>query len=146
MRLASLLLTAFLLTTCESPDCATWNTEAFFKLATPGDTRTCLQAGADVSARDSTDLTPLHLAAAWNENPEVALTLIRAGADLNARSARGETPLHWAADADNTDVLNALIEAGADVSVRDYTGHTPLEAAELNGSSEAAAILRRAGG
>ena len=351
LRPASLLLTAFLLTACEFPDCATWNTEAFFKLATSGDTRTCLQAGADVSARDSAGLTPLHHAAAWseypgvaeavidagadiyamdnyfgtsathrapldmaaryngnsqvalvllgagaraetrhllgaaifNENPEVALTfvragvdvnatnpggptalslaarsnenpemvlalvragadldarasyldeaplhlaaannenpevalalinagsdvnvgnrhgdtpllralyanenpevalalieagadvnarelatsatplhraasfsrgpevaaaLIQAGADLNARNARGATPLHWAANAENTDILNVLLEAGADVSVRDYTGRTPLETAELDGSSEAAAMLRRAG-
>ena len=352
LRSTGLILTAFLLTTCGPPDCATWNTEAFFKSATPGDTRACLQAGADVMVRDSSGLTPLHLAAAWgehsgvveavveagadidardnyfgtsamhrapldmaaryngnpqvalvllragaraetrhllgaaafNENPEVALTfvhagvdvnatnpggptalslaarsnenpemvlalmragadldarasylddaplhqaaannenpdvalalvnggsdvnvenghgdtpllralyanenpevalalieagadvnarelvtsgtplhsaasfgrgpevaaaLIQAGADLNARNATGATPLHLAANAVNTDILNVLLEAGADVSVRDYVGRTPLETAELDGSSEAVAMLRRADG
>ena len=106
-----------------------------------------IEAGADVTARElATSATPLHSAASFSRGPEVAAALIQAGADLNARNARGETPLHWAANAENTDILNVLLDAGADVSVRDYDGRTPLETAELNGRSEAAAMLRRAGG
>ncbi len=147
LRPTSLLLTACLLTTCAPPDCATWNTEAFFRLATPGDTRTCLQAGADVSARDSTDLTPLHLAAAWNENPEVALTLIRAGADIHAlddyfgTSAMRRAPLDMAARYNgNPQVALAFLGAGARAETRHLLG-----AAISNGNPEVALTFVRAG-
>lgn len=115
-----LILTTFLLTTCAPPDCATWNTEAFFRSATPGDTRACLQAGADAMVRDSAGLTPLHLAAGWSEHPGVVEAVVEAGADIDAMdsyfgaSAMHRAPLDMAARYNgNPRVALVLLGAGA---------------------------------
>ena len=125
LRATSLLMTTLLLATCASPDCATWNTQAFFKAATPGDTRACLQAGADVMVRDSAGLTPLHLAAAWSEHPGVVEAVVEAGADIDAMdsyfrtSAMHRAPLDMAARYNgNPQVALVLLGAGARAEVR----------------------------
>ena len=48
-----------------------------------------IKAGADVNAKDKYGVTPLHRAAAYNENPEVITILIKAGADVNAKDSDG---------------------------------------------------------
>lgn len=73
-----------------------WNTEEFFKTATPKAVIACLQAGADLSMRDKDGLTSLHRAAASNPNPAVITALLHAGAGVNARTKNGNTPLHGA--------------------------------------------------
>ena len=54
-----------------------------------------LEHGADVTLRDDTHSTPLHLAAS-NPDLEIARLLIKHGADVNARNRSNLTPLHLA--------------------------------------------------
>ena len=65
-------------------------------------------AGAQVSADRA---TPLHLAAAWNDNPAVIVTLLHAGADARARDELGRTPIHYAR-AGGDPIILSLLETG----------------------------------
>ena len=119
---------------------------------TPAMVRALLQAGAEVDARAKGyhihygwDWTPLHMAALYNEDPEVAAALLEAGADLHARGYEGETPLYLAADNDNPAVATRLLQAGADVQARGSTGWTVLHAAVGNSNPAVVAVLLDAG-
>ena len=103
-----------------TPSCEEeWNTKEYFQTATVEDVTACLDAGADLEARDLVQSTPLHEAAEHNENPAVLKALLAAGADLMARNYFGNTPLHEAAEHnENPAVIQALIDAGADPKVR----------------------------
>ena len=72
-----------------TPSCEAWNTEEYFRAAAAEDVTACLDAGADVAARDKYKLTPLHFAAASNKNPAVIAALLDAGANLEARDKYG---------------------------------------------------------
>ena len=63
-----------------------------------------LDAGADVSAKDVNDWTPLYYAT----NNEIAELLITRGADVNAIDKRGWSPLHAAAMGGGRKPLNFL--------------------------------------
>lgn len=52
-----------------------------------------LAHGADVTARDDTHSTPLHLASSRG-TPEIVQLLIEHGADVNALNGNRKTPLH----------------------------------------------------
>jgi len=54
-----------------------------------------INKGADVNAKDSFGMTPLHTAVIANRR-DVAEVLVARGADINAKSYRGQTPLFWA--------------------------------------------------
>ena len=54
-----------------------------------------LEHGADVTARDDTDSTPLHLATSMG-SPEIVRLLIKHGANVNALDGNREMPLHLA--------------------------------------------------
>ena len=79
------------------PDCAAWNSEAFFKAASAGDVRAYLQAGADHSARDNGGETPLHWAAS-NGRVDAIAALLEAGADPGARNKDDKTPFDLIAE------------------------------------------------
>ena len=112
----------------------------FFEAATVEDVTACLEAGADVNARNrdypgSTPLTPLHRAIEKNEL-QIAEVLLKSGADVNARLDGGDTPLHRAAWRGAPAVFETLLNGGADVNARDDYGSTPLhELAEWSISS-----------
>ena len=57
--------------------------------------RLLIDHGADVSAKDETHTTPLHLASS-SGIPEIAQLLIERGADVTARDKSAKTPLHLA--------------------------------------------------
>lgn len=91
--------------------------------------KACLDAGADVMARDGLGDTPLHHAAALNRNPAVIQTLLVAGADVNALNERGEGPLHCAffpvpRVPRETAVIKVLLAAGADPNARTSADET----------------------
>ena len=86
-----------------------------------------IDAGASIRAPwgdEYTGVTPLHLAAAFNPDLDVALMLLEWGVNLERTASRG-TPLHWAA-AWNPDpaATRQLLEWGANLE-RDSVG-TPL--------------------
>lgn len=85
-----------------------------------------IKNGADVNAKNDTDITPLMLAAAFVQNPDVIKILIKAGADVNAKDNNGLTPLMRAVKEENLDALKILIEAKANVNAKDNEGFTPL--------------------
>ena len=114
-----------------APSCDEWNTDGFFVTATVEDVTGCLNAGADVAARDDEGQTPLYRAAAYNENPAVVEALLAAGADPAVRyELMGYTPLHAAASyRENPAVVEALLAAGANLEARSNGGDTPLNSA-----------------
>ena len=57
-----------------------------------------LDAGADLEAKDNEGLTPLHVAAKHNGNPEIVDRLLDAGAKTGATNADGLTPWDCATD------------------------------------------------
>jgi ankyrin repeat protein len=66
-----------------------------------------LERGADVNAKNTKALTPLHAAAMAGDKEMVAL-LIANGADINARSEDGWTPLHLASQKQHPEVVELL--------------------------------------
>ena len=76
-----------LLALCESGD------------ATPERIQEFLDLRAEVNAKSKDGRTPLHEAAAYNENSKVLTVLIDAGADVKAKNYKwSSTPLHFAAE------------------------------------------------
>ena len=107
------------------PDCAQWNTEAFFRNATDAQVKRCLDARMSVDARDAEDATPLHLAAEFGSPASIG-ALIDAGADIEALAYWWEsvggyedryqwTPLRVAVVTGTEDNARELIEAGAEI-------------------------------
>ena len=110
-----------------TPSCEEWNTKEYFQTATVENMTACLDAGADLEAREVDGVTPLHWAAMFNANPAVLKALLAAGADPMTRDEDGFTPLHLAArDNENPAVIAALVDSGADLKVRTGYGFTPL--------------------
>ena len=101
-----------------------------------------LAAGANVSAKDVNDWTPLYYAA----NNEIAELLITRGADVNAIDKRGWSPLHAAAMG-GEETIEFLIANGADVNAiigsGSYKGMTPLD---LASKAEIVDLIRKHGG
>ena len=144
---AGLYLTAFSGQAQAQADCADWNTEAFFKVATAPDVMRCLEKGADIDARDTDGETPLHYAVGRGGTAERVNALLDAGANVEARGKYDRTPLHYAAGWDGTaERVNALLNAGADIHARDTDGETPLHyAAGWGGTAERVNALLNAG-
>src|SRR6185369_2730989 len=82
-----------------------------------------LDHGADVKARNSIGVTPLH--AALCGNPGVIQSLVSAGANINAQDNEGLTPLMRTMGYPDTTEL--FIKAGADVNIKDKKGRTALD-------------------
>eukprot|EP00730_Choanoeca_flexa_P007993 TRINITY_DN12421_c1_g10_i1.p1 TRINITY_DN12421_c1_g10~~TRINITY_DN12421_c1_g10_i1.p1 ORF type:complete len:341 (+),score=29.07 TRINITY_DN12421_c1_g10_i1:472-1494(+) len=94
-----------------------------------------LEAGADVTARNESGGTPLHLTAHLRSHGSdlcsVASLLIAAGADPKARDESGSTPFHayfecWHV-ALNKALISLLSRAGADPHCRNEAGRAPIE-------------------
>ena len=113
-----------------APNCDQWNTAEYFKTATVGDARACLDAGADPTAREVySKHTPLHMAAMASRSSAVIKALLAAGAEVNARVGDGDTPLQAAFNINarrEPAVIEALLAAGADPNVRGSNDWTPL--------------------
>ncbi|NXE71510.1 ANR52 phosphatase, partial [Calcarius ornatus] len=98
--------------------------------------------GANVNAKDTVWLTPLHRAAASRHevraergNPTLQL-LLKHSADANARDKHWQTPLHVAAANRATKCVEALLPLLSTVNVADRTGRTALHHAVHSGHLE----------
>lgn len=86
--------------------------------------------GGDINAKDEDGATLLHLVAAQNEDPAVAVLLIEQGADVTVSAQNGATPLHLAAAQNvNPAMVEVLLDGGADVNADDWLNATPLHLA-----------------
>jgi len=101
---------------------------------------------AEVNVRNRAGATPLSEAARVGNEPVVNV-LLQAGADPNGiESATSVTPLHLAAARGHAAIAEALLRHRATVDAADARGETPLCYALREGHTNAAALLRRAGG
>ena len=94
------------------------------------DVERLLDRGADTGAQASLAnaklgieayrLTPLHLAAAFNPNVEVAELLLEWGANVEATDYHGRTVLHWAAWNASPSQVEQLLDWGASIDASAY--------------------------
>ena len=100
-----------------------------------------LHRGAELEARDTVNMTPLHHACELGQGT-IAEVLLAHGADVNAvGGVHGYTPLHLAVQNDHADLAAALLDGGAELNARESHGATPLHFAVLHGRVAAAARL-----
>ena len=91
--------------------------------------------------------TPLQLAAYFG-HPEIVNALLGRDADISpaSRNPMGVTALHAAMAAGNPEarrrIVKELVARGADVNAKQSGGFTALQAAEQNGDSDLAQLLR----
>jgi ankyrin repeat protein len=94
-----------------------------------------IEAGADITKRNSHGETPLMYAAAYNLNQKavaaVITALVNVGDDVDAKDNVGRTPLIYAVTFINLQAVTTLLKLGADARVRDSFGMKPLEIAEV---------------
>ncbi|NWZ17001.1 ANR52 phosphatase, partial [Agelaius phoeniceus] len=97
-------------------------------------------SGANVNAKDTVWLTPLHRAAASRHEPatpqKALQLLLKHSADANARDKHWQTPLHVAAANRATKCVEALLPLLSTVNVADRTGRTALHHAVHSGHLE----------
>ena len=122
----------------------------FFVLVAHGSAeqvKAAIEGGASLKDRNKDDATPLMVAAAYNQMPDVISVLVKAGAEIEERNKNGATPLMFAALYNkNPDVVSALLDAGAKIDDQNNEGGTPLIfAAAYNQNPEVISVLLKAG-
>ncbi|WP_395751020.1 ankyrin repeat domain-containing protein [Prosthecobacter sp.] len=105
--------------------------------------RLLLDAGADVNARSTRSLTPLHIASKGNA-PDIMQLLLERGAVIEAADADGRTPILWAAFEGSEKAVKLLLQRGAKQQVPGV-GMTALHYAVDNGHVNLAQLFLDAG-
>jgi ankyrin repeat protein len=99
-----------------------------------------INAGADANGRNERRVTPMHMAARYNQ-PACLRELAKAGADLNAQDSKKETPLFRAANLGHVEAVEALLDLGADGSLANREGQRPIDKAVRKGFREIKELL-----
>ncbi|KAJ1467262.1 ankyrin repeat-containing domain protein, partial [Baffinella frigidus] len=100
-----------------------------------GSADTCallLIAGADPFALDSTDDTPIKIAAIQQDLLCNTFTEFRPSLDLSFKDANGDTLLHFSAREENEN-FEWLVHNGADITAANAVGETPLHSGVCEG-------------
>lgn len=101
---------------------------------------------ANLNAKNSDGVTPLHLAALQG-GPAAVGVLLRAGADSNAVDNRSRTPLHMAVSGDcDPHCVKLLLDAGVRLDIADEDGMTPVRLAGERGAKDVYKLLLTAAG
>lgn len=137
-RLLSILL-IFLVFKFSSPavslhsNCSEWESVDFWSSVSRDTIEDCIASGFDVTSKNQSGTTPLHMAAGFAWLDGVVDVLLKAGAEIDARTDTGMTPLHVAASSSsNPSAILALIKSGADVRAVDSFGNTSFDLVEKN--------------
>lgn len=110
-----------------------------------------LAGGADIHALNDEEFTPLHMAAAIEDNGAFISLLLEHGADPKRATSGGVTPLLVACGhnifgtVQSGESIAELLKAGADVQVRGGTGRGPLSMASEMAPLEIVSLLIEAG-
>eukprot|EP00388_Colpodella_angusta_P008781 GDKJ01023785.1.p1 GENE.GDKJ01023785.1~~GDKJ01023785.1.p1 ORF type:complete len:307 (+),score=13.24 GDKJ01023785.1:1-921(+) len=100
-----------------------------------------LASGANANAVDVYGVSPSHLAARRQNQPELLEKLISCGASVDIADRYGMTPLHNAASSGREDTVLSLLANGANVHVVDIDGNTALHLAARMGQVDSAQEL-----
>lgn len=138
------LLLACTLAGAAEPDGTTRLHEAVYS-GDHDETRRLLAAGADASAANVFDATPMMLAAARGD-PGLIRLLLQAGADVESPNSEGQTALMVVARTGQLEAARLLLKAGADVHAREeWGGQTALMWAAAQSQPEMIRLLVKAG-
>lgn len=102
--------------------------------------RLLLQYVATVNQRDSSQLTPLHLASLRGHTGVVS-SLLQEHADIDIKGPDGETPLRIAVEKGYVETAELLIRRKAKVNARDSAQMTPLHICAKNGDEAMTDLL-----
>ena len=103
-----------------------------------------LKNGADPNFRNHLGDISLHVAARFNEDPEVHTALIQHGAYVNAINRSDDNALHSAAWVNrNPEVFRVFLQNGVDANAINKSGKIPLDIAEDNNNIEVIEILEQ---
>lgn len=96
--------------------------------------------GAEISARDDINWTPLDYAA-YNGHKKVMVVLLENDAPVDACGKNRATPLHHAAQNGHTDCIDILLDYGASIELKNIYNKTCLDLAVENDQIEACRSL-----
>lgn len=100
-----------------------------------------LQHGAQVEISDGEGLTPLFLAAGFNDGNKCVKILLEHGADINARAPEGHTPLMTAMTNGMLNSSEVLLAYDPDIDNRDGEGWTALSSSVFWNMHESIRLL-----
>nr|XP_039268134.1 transient receptor potential cation channel subfamily A member 1 homolog isoform X2 [Styela clava] len=111
----------------------------------PEETFSCLKLlvdnGAQINAKDSMGLTPLHHACTRGNTKAVRELIECAGIGMEMADNQGMTSLHLACLYNKRSIVRILIDAGANMRARDKDATTPLLLACAEGGKKIAELL-----
>jgi len=108
--------------------------------------RWCKSDAIDVTTKDATGRTVLHLGAEQGELGIFHFLLRQSGVEIDAVDASGKTALFYAAQCERAALVQRLLSSyGASVDIRDNSGRTPLSYAAEHNSYRSTELLLKAG-